>query len=115
MSEQATEKQEIAGRTPKGKFAPGFSGNPDGRPKFSVVSILKERLAEVPEGQKRSRAEQLVDEILNKALLDKDTLTMRDILDRVDGKPKQAIVGGDEDDPPINASLVVTFVKPDGK
>ena len=32
------------------------------------------------------------------------------ILDRAMGKPKQALVGGDEDDAPIKNHLTVTFV-----
>lgn len=39
------------------------------------------------------------------ALLDackeKDIVALKELGDRLDGKPKQAIVGGEEDDPPI--------------
>lgn len=87
------DEQAVSGptRNPDGTFPKGVSGNPNGRPVFSVVTILKEYLQEVPEGEKRTRAKMLVEEIVTKAVVDKDTAMMKDILDRVDGKPKQAL------------------------
>ena len=103
----APAKQAEAGtRNPDGTFPKGVSGNPNGRPVFSIVSILKEYLQEVPEGQKKARAMQLVEEITTKAIVDKDTAMMRDILDRIDGKPKQDVgIGGVEGGQPLEIRI----------
>lgn len=107
------DKQEESGRNPDGTYKPGFTGNPDGRPKFSIVSILRAKLAEVPEGKKKSVAEMLVDEILDKAIVDKDVGMMKDILDRIDGKPSQAVELSGTEGGPIDHSITVTFLKPE--
>ncbi len=39
---------------------------------------------------------------------------MDKIGDRLDGKPAQAIVGGDSDDPPITIKGIIELVKPSG-
>lgn len=99
------ENQEIA-RKPDGTYEKGVSGNPKGRPKFSIVSLLRDKLAEVPEGEKVTTASRLVDEIIAKAVKEKDVTMMRDILDRIDGKPKQSIVGSDDqDDSPVRVTV----------
>lgn len=41
-----------------------------------------------------------------------DSFAYRDIFDRIDGKPKQAVVGGDEDDAPIRHAIAVSYVDP---
>lgn len=110
-TEQAPAKQARAGRNPDGTFPPGVSGNPAGKPKFSIVSILREKLQEVPEGEKRSRAQMLADEIIEQALVKKDQGMMRDIVDRFDGKPKQALEHTGEDGGPI--TIVTKVPEPD--
>ena len=40
---------------------------------------------------------------------------LKEFGDRLDGKPAQAIVGGDEDDPPIKVEGVLKLVKPEEK
>lgn len=42
----------------------------------------------------------LADRLIDEAMAG-DMVAMKEIGDRIDGKPTQAIVGGDEDDPPI--------------
>lgn len=99
------ENQEIS-RKPDGTFQKGVSGNPKGRPRFSIVSLLREKLAEIPEGEKTTVASKLVDEIIIKAIKEKDAAMMKDIIDRIDGKPKQAIVGSDdEEDAPVRVTV----------
>lgn len=46
-----------------------------------------------------------------------ETAAAREIGDRLDGKPSQAIVGGDEDDNPVNVlhKIERVIVKPDNK
>lgn len=84
-------------RDERGRLLPGNTANPNGRPKFSLVGILKDKLKEVPEGEdKVSLAEKLIDEAIKKALKG-DTFMLRDIIDRVDGRPKQ-VMGFDMED-----------------
>lgn len=74
-------------------FKKGVSGNPAGRPKgsFSLVGLLKKKLQEHPKGKDRTYAEYFVDKVMNATIVKGDVAMMRDIIDRVDGKPKQAI------------------------
>lgn len=39
-----------------------------------------------------------------------DVNAIKEIADRLDGKPAQAIIGGDEEDSPIRHALTVKFV-----
>lgn len=47
----------------------------------------------------------LMDALLAKAL-EGDITAIKEVFDRIDGKPKQAIVGGDEDDAPIKIARI---------
>lgn len=76
------------------RFKPGQSGNPNGRPKdaISVVTALKRKLLECPEGMdKKTYLDLLVSKMLAKALKDGDVAMIRDIINRIDGLPKQTI------------------------
>lgn len=83
-------------RDEHGRFLPGVSGNPNGRTKFSLVTILKEKLQSVPEGEKRTVAEILIESYLANAFKTNDGVAIRDFLDRVDGKPKQHLTVDDQ-------------------
>ena len=77
-------------------FKPGDPNiNRDGRPKgaVSVVEALRRKLKEeIPDGvDKKTYLEALVENIIKKAIDESDVSMMRDIIDRVDGKPKQTI------------------------
>jgi len=76
-----------------GRFPPGVSGNPDGRPigSISIVALLKRKLEEIPEGQQHTYGSILVQKIIQKCLDDGDTSMIRDLISRVDGMPKQSI------------------------
>jgi hypothetical protein len=52
---------------------------------------------------------ELIDAYVFEALSDKDV--RRDFLDRMYGKPAQAVTGGDEDDEPIKFERVIRLVK----
>lgn len=41
-----------------------------------------------------------------------DKWALEHIADRLDGKPKQAIIGGDEDDEPVKFRGIIDLVKP---
>ena len=79
-------------------------GNPGGgRPKgsLSLVSILKRELEKNAPGtteEKRTFAEEFVREILKKVFVEKDVRMMIEVMNRVDGMPKQVIdLGLDEE------------------
>jgi hypothetical protein len=64
-------------------FQPGKSGNPSGRPKEKAFADAL-RLA------------------VNAEAMAGDSWAVQQVADRLDGKPAQAVIGGDEDDNPIN-------------
>jgi hypothetical protein len=75
-----------------GRFRPGNPGGPGKKPgTISLVELLKKKLLEVEPTQKRTYASLFIEEVLAKALKKKDVVMMRDILNRVDGLPKQTI------------------------
>ena len=90
------------------QWKPGQSGNPKGRPKFSLVSILKDLLQEIPEGQKETEAVRLM-RIALKNAMEGDGSMLRDIINRTDGMPRQKI-GFDTDD--ALTKVTVEIIKP---
>jgi len=73
-------------------FKKGESGNPNGRPKdsFSLITILKAELQKCPEGQDRKTyADLLIQRILKKAISDGDDAQIKNILQYIEGMPKQ--------------------------
>lgn len=80
-------------RDEQGRFVPGFSGNPQGRPKgsVSIVGEIKRKLQEVPEGQQKTYLELLVNRILKAAIQDGNDQQIKNILQYVEGMPKQPI------------------------
>jgi hypothetical protein len=66
--------------------------NRSGRPMgFSIVAHLKEKLQEIPEGQKETYATLITKKYLHKALVEGDAKILRDLINRVDGLPSQII------------------------
>lgn len=87
-------KPEITGeiRDEEGKFVPGVSGNPNGRPKGSGISItteVKKKLAEIPEGQKATYLQLLISRIMKQAISEGDQQMITRIWNYVDGMPQQ--------------------------
>ena len=82
-------------RDDKGRLLPGHTANPDGRPKgsVSVVSAIKRKLEEeYPEAsneEKRTYLDEIVAKYFEKAIQDGDKNILRDLIDRIDGKPQQ--------------------------
>jgi hypothetical protein len=65
----------------------------------------------VQKGEKTKRLETLAEALVKKAI-DGDVTALKEIGDRVDGKPTQGVtVGGDKDNP-VHLSLEVNFVSP---
>lgn len=72
-----------------------WNGNRKGRPagSISLTTILKSKLQEVPQGQKRTWAEIVIDKMLHKAVIEGNTDMLKYINDRIDGKPEQSVTG----------------------
>ena len=85
-------------RDEKGKFISGVSGNPNGRPKFSPLSILREELQKIAEDEKETFARRFIRNYIQRAMIEVDGVAMRDIIDRFDGKPKQHVIVNNEKD-----------------
>lgn len=75
---------------------PGNSNAAKGR---RLSAVLRKRLEEREEEQK------LMDVLLDRAL-GGDMVAIKEVFDRIDGKVKQAIVGGDDDDPPLRIARI---------
>jgi hypothetical protein len=100
-------KPEITGeiRNDRGQFVKGMTGNPNGRPKgsFSLVEMIKRKLQEVPEGKDKTYAEYFIEQLMKKSVIEGDTSTMKDIINRVDGMPRQNIgVDGGAEGVPVS-------------
>ena len=84
-------------------FQPGKSGNPGGRAKErQFADALRMELAAAGEDNKALRG--IARNLINLAQKDDEKAlpAINAIADRLDGKPAQAVIGGDEDDPAIN-------------
>ena len=82
-----TSKHEVI-RDEKGQYMKGHSGNPGGRPKNTLTTILKERMIEdVLIGDKwLTTADLIVDQAIHLALVG-DMQAIKWIFERVDGRP----------------------------
>jgi hypothetical protein len=73
-------------RDEKGRFKEGNPGGP-GRPRFSIVSLVRDELLKVDEEQKEEVARRKAREYVEKL----DDVGFRDLMNRFDGQPKQSI------------------------
>lgn len=73
-----------------------------GAPKGNTNAVKGRLLSKTLQKRLEERAdlERLAEVLIEKAL-GGDMAAIREVFDRIDGKPKQAIVGGDEEDQPI--------------
>lgn len=94
-------------------FEKGQSGNPGGRPKHKLWRSAIERALERRHDEKLDLRgiDMAADVLVDKALIDRDTVALKEIGDRMDGKAPQAITG--EDGGPIETkdSLETTAKK----
>ncbi len=74
------------------QFPPGVSGNPSGRPKLTkLTEALREQLAEInPDAPEETVAEQIARALISEAKTG-NVQAVREIADRTEGRPKQAI------------------------
>lgn len=84
-------EQEI--RDSEGKFLPGISGNPDGRPKGSrsFTTKVREALEKIADGKDYTYEEAFIKSILKKAIVDGDSQIMRLIWNYLDGMPSNSL------------------------
>lgn len=86
-----------------GGIQPGEVRNPEGTNKRPWREAIKRAIKRRQEDDPRA-LEKLADKLLRQ--VDKgDVAAMREFGNRLDGMPKQVIIGGDEDDPPVKHSL----------
>lgn len=74
-------------------FKKGQSGNPAGRPEgsVSIVEGIKRKLMEIEPENKKTYLELFLNSYFRKAIKDKDSALIRDMINRIDGMPKQSI------------------------
>ena len=84
---KSTSKHEVI-RDEKGQYIKGHSGNPGGRPKNTLTTILKERMMEdvVVNDKWLTTGDLIVDQAIQLAL-DGDMQAIKWIFERVDGRP----------------------------
>jgi hypothetical protein len=74
------------------RFKKGQSGNPNGRPvgSVSIVEGIKRKLMEIEPENKKTYYELFLSKLFRKAIKDGDVTLIRDMINRVDGMPKQS-------------------------
>lgn len=87
---------------PGGTFKEGNPGRPVGSTnKKKFIEELEEMLDEMAEGKDYTYRVALMKQVLRRMIIDGDTSLLKEYWQQRDGKPKQPIVGGDENDKPI--------------
>lgn len=102
-----------ANRDEKGKFLPGISPNPDGRPKgaLNFTTKVREALSKVADDKGTTYEQKLVKRIMDDALRGNDKL-MKLVWNYLDGMPPQRVdMGQAEDQKAISVKIITT---PDG-
>lgn len=91
-SEQATTSENKPARDEHGRLLPGNTANPHGRPPgtLSLVSLLKKHLEEIPDGEKRSRAEIFIQKTLTQAMKG-DPANAKLVWQYIEGLPQQRV------------------------
>lgn len=92
MSDQETSSGNKPARDELGRLLPGNTANPNGRPPgtLSLVSLLKKHLEEVPDGDKRTRAELFIRQTLSKAMKG-DPSSEKLVWQYIEGLPQQKV------------------------
>lgn len=91
--EQVVSSSNKVVRNEKGQVISG-TPNPNGRPKgtgISITTAIKRELERIPKGEKASYLDLLVSKIMNKAVIEGDSVTIKQVWNYVDGMPRQSI------------------------
>jgi hypothetical protein len=87
-------------------FKPGQSGNPSGRPKTNLNSILSAELQKKFEGNKKLTNEaMIVKTLLKLAIEDENLEALKYVYDRMEGRMKDNVEIGAVDGMPVNFTL----------
>ena len=86
----------MAGRPPKEK---------------SFANMLNIAIKEAIEGTDKTKLRAVADALVDKAMTG-DVQAIKEVADRIDGKVPQGVIGGDEDDSPINVVTKILLVAP---
>jgi hypothetical protein len=94
-------------------FQPGQSGNPSGtKPNKPWREAINRALARAEQSGDFKDLNKLADRLLELASTG-DIAALKEVGDRLDGRPAQAIVGGDDGDSPIQVETLVKYIAPD--
>jgi hypothetical protein len=85
-------------RDEKGRLLPGNTANPKGRPKRKTIRDYY--------------TEEEIEDLINKLKLAETPDMIRTAIEHIFGKPKQPLVGGDEDDPAIKTISQINYIVP---
>lgn len=85
--------ESVDNRRPNGTFGPGNIANPLGRPagSYSIMTLIKKKMEEIPVGQVKQWKEQIADIILDEAIVKRNPKMLEMIVEYMDGKPKQTV------------------------
>lgn len=106
MTEKPTEQTQVKGQW-RGDLA--NINRVGGPPKTHWWSELLKERAEAEDREKKLKNKEIMADALIEKAKAGDINAIKEFGDRVEGKPKQAIVGGEEDDPPVNTSITIRF------
>ncbi len=81
------------------------------RAKVWRAAIMRALERRKPADERRQAIDELADKLLE-LVANGDLGALKEFGDRMDGKPAQALIGGDEDDPPISMKGVIELVRP---
>lgn len=83
---------DLTGKKQDTRFKKGVSGNPHGRPpgSVSIVEGIKQKLLEIQPENKKTYLELFLNKLFLKAIKEGNEQLMKDMINRVDGMPKQS-------------------------
>lgn len=81
-------------------FEKGKSGNPSGRPKEKVFTDALRVAVLRTDDEGKVKLHRIAERLVAEAMAG-ESWAIQQVADRLDGKPAQAIIGGDADDPAL--------------
>lgn len=91
-------------------YLPGQSGNPGGRKKEKPFrDALRIAIAAATEDNNPRALRRIACSLLDRAS-EGDVAAIREVADRLDGKVAQGIIGGDDDDAPVQIQTIERII-----